>query len=203
MSSFHTGALLCNSIRLSREWLCHLLSRLSCSCDTDKQECSWISCSGHFETQSVKLLKTKTDVWKSVQSKAPHDSRMLRLTFWGLTGTLSKFMFMPGMITVILRGPLKPSTLVSCQRVHRFQLFDFISECTGDVVCVVIHSHSRWQPVPVVWCSLPAAPRGFWRGCCRCRTRWIWCPWGWTWWNTNRWWNVDTISHLSTTGSFL
>lgn len=39
--------------------------------------------------------------------------RGARLTFSGLTGTLSKFMFMPGMTTVILRGPLKPSTLVS------------------------------------------------------------------------------------------
>ena len=45
-----------------------------------------------------------------------HDSIRDRLTFGGLTGTLSKFMLMLGMITVILRGPLNPSTLVSCQK---------------------------------------------------------------------------------------
>lgn len=60
--------------------------------------------------------------WKyiAIQTQPRED---IGLTFCGLTGTLSKFMFMPGMITVIFRGPLNPSTLVSCQMVQRVWQF--------------------------------------------------------------------------------
>lgn len=110
-------------------------------------------------------------------------SRNLGLTFWGLTGTLSKFMFMPGTITDILRGPLNPNTLVSCQTASSVWLICLIIRTSQWCVCVCVffHSRSKWQPVPVACCSLPAVPQGFWKDCCHCRTLWIWCPSGWTW----------------------
>lgn len=39
-----------------------------------------------------------------------------QLTFRGRMGTLSLSAFIPGMMTVIFRGPLNPKTLVSCKR---------------------------------------------------------------------------------------
>ena len=39
---------------------------------------------------------------------------MMTLTVLGLSSMRSWSMFMPGMRTVIFRGPLKPSTFVSC-----------------------------------------------------------------------------------------
>ena len=101
------------------------------------------------------------------------------LTLWGLTGTRSKFMFMPGMTTVIFRGPLNPRTLVSCQQAQRVSLH-IRNEQETQWRLLVGHSRSRWRPAPVACCSPPAEPRGSCRGWCRCRRRWIWCPWGWT-----------------------
>lgn len=46
------------------------------------------------------------------------DTELKILTFVGRTGTRSKFIFMPGMMTVILRGPLNPSTLVSYAKAY-------------------------------------------------------------------------------------
>lgn len=63
--------------------------------------------------QSVPLL-LKPSWWHHATA-----SRSSGLTFWGLAGTRSKLIFMPGMITVILRGPLNPNTLVSCQMAKR------------------------------------------------------------------------------------
>ncbi len=81
----------------------------------------------------------KTDALTTVKCRAPHDSGTIRLTFWGLTGTLSKFMFMPGMITVILRGPLNPSTLVSCQmgqKAWQFHLISWMNRGRSTQLCV-------------------------------------------------------------------
>lgn len=45
-------------------------------------------------------------------------------------------MFMPGMITVILRGPLKPSTLVSCQIVQSVTVWLNIMNALRRMSCV-------------------------------------------------------------------
>lgn len=43
----------------------------------------------------------------------------LALTFRGLMETLSWSMFIPGIMTLIFRGPLNPKTLVSCRTEHK------------------------------------------------------------------------------------
>ena len=161
MSSFHTGALLCSSIRLSSEWLCHRLRRLSCS---------WHTHTSVLTSYTTGLCGNNT----SLKQKGA-----VTLTLWGLTGTRSKFMFMPGMTTVIFRGPLNPRTLVSCQQAQRVSLH-IRNEQETQWRLLVGHSRSRWRPAPAACCSPPAEPRGSCRGWCRCRRRWIWCPWGWT-----------------------
>lgn len=136
----------------------------------------------------------KYQFFKKMSSR--HKIRMtIGLTFWGRTGTLSKFMLMPGMITVILRGPLKPRTLVSCQTANTVWLFHSLLWISVHLSFTHIADGSQFlsrgalfQQLPgvlgrigavVVHCELGAHEVGPDRN-----TRW--------------WWNADTISRLPT-----
>lgn len=115
---------------------------------TSRVSSSWNKRECHLSWNILLLTNFMTDSERDLSSFFFFKQR---LTFLGRMDTLSSFSSMPGMITVIFLGPLKPRTFVSWKRIicvssRFYRLLCCVKQCVS--VCMYVwDSHSIWLPV--------------------------------------------------------